>query len=605
MGLSQSLYTGYSGLHTHQRSMDNIGNNLANINTVGYKRSDYLFNSLFKQALNNGGMPAVNDRSATNPKNLGLGVTTGTIATNFTQGAPEETGNPLDCALTGNGFFMVGTPGGTALTRNGSFYTDNMLSNGQRMLCVGDGLPVQGWNAVNGVVTPSTNTQNILLPSIGDRQQGQTTSEIDIEGILPTNTSDSDFSGSETTTIQLNGNISNGASFRTNIYASVTQTANGEPVVKDEVQAIPVEVRFSGPTVSPDGTTSSYSWTMHTVDWPNPGDPPVQVYASSEDPTGMRDSVSFHTSGNAERGHGAGQAVSDVVNPGASEVSATLTGEDGTETTTSFNLGSDFNLEVSHLTNLPSSPTGDGVEVWHVDGNPTGTMARTVTIFDEYNGFEGVNGVMQPVRMCQARPDTLFFRRTGEDNAGTDWEWKSSAGGAGTLRFDTHGELSASNQTSGGMDYNFTDMQNIAHSGSITPVRQDGYRDGTLEEFTIDQHGTIWGRYSNDHAEALAQLAIGNVPNTTGLSGASGTLYYPNTASGEIMIGIAGDGAQGNLGLAPIGAGGLRSGRLESSNVDTAIEFASLIRTERGYQFNSRVITTSDQMLQTALQLVP
>ncbi|WP_413247251.1 hypothetical protein, partial [Salmonella enterica] len=125
----------------------------------------------------------------------------------FTQGTPDETGSPLDCMINGNGFFMVGTRSGTALTRNGSFYTDNALGTGQRMLCVGDGLPVQGWNAQNGTITPSQNVGNILLPSIGDLLPGRITTEVDIKGILPTNTSDKDFAGNASTNMQLGGNM--------------------------------------------------------------------------------------------------------------------------------------------------------------------------------------------------------------------------------------------------------------------------------------------------------------------------------------------------------------------------------------------------------------
>lgn len=604
MGLSQSLYTGYSGLYTHQRGMDNIGNNLANINTTGYKKSDYMFSSLFNQALNTGNIPADGARSATNPKGVGMGVTTGAILNNFTQGTPEDTDNPLDCAITGNGFFMVGTRGGTALTRNGSFYIDNAVSSNQRMLCVGDGLPVQGWMAQNGTITPSQNVGNIYLPSYGDLLPGKTTTEVDLKGILPTNTSDKDFSGKASTNLQLNGNLSgDGMTMETKIYAPVTQSTDGSTTTKDEVQEIKVQITFNGPTTSPDGTTSDYTWTMTTVDWPNPGDPGVQIYPTPDDPSFQQGTMSFYNSGSSVRGYGAGESVNDKVAPGSTSVKTTTTGEDGSQTTTSFTIPADFSLEVSRLTHLENSPTGNGVETWHVDGNPKGTMARTVTVYDEYTSFQSIDGVMTPVRVAETRPDTLIFTKTGSDNTGTDWSWTSSAdGGSGTLHFDTHGELASSQQTEGGITYNFKDMQNIAHDGELQAIDQDGSRDGTLLEFSIDANGKIWGHYSNDVVEGLAQIAIGTVPNTSGLEGAAGTLFYPGIASGGLMIGVAGD-AEGNYGLAPIGAGAIRAGALEASNVDMSQEFTTMIQVERGYQFNSKIISTSDEMLQTALQL--
>lgn len=602
MGLSQSLYTGYSGLHTHQKSMDNIGNNLANVNTVGYKKSDFMFNNLFKQALNTGGIPADGARSALNPKSVGMGVTTGAILNNFTQGTPEQTNNPLDCAISGNGFFMVNTGGGMALTRNGSFYIDNAVGAGQRMLCVGDGLPVQGWLPRDGVITPSNTVQNITLPSIGDLLPGKITGDVNLTGILPTNTSGAEFNGRSSTNLELNGNLTgDGQVLETSIFAEVTQA--GDDSAEKAIQEVKVRVEFHGPTTSPDGTTNTYTWTMTTVDWPEAGDPGVQIYPAADDDEFTQGDMNFWANGNASRNRGAGQAMSEKVSPGSSKVSTSKTDADGNTVTSSFAMPANFSLDISRLTHLADSPTGNEVSTWHVDGNPAGTMARTVTIYDEYTSFQSVNGVMTPVRVAEARENTLYFSKTGSDNAGTDWSWSASADGAtGTLRFDTHGELASQQQSGGRINYSFDDIQNIAHDGQIQAASQDGYRDGTLGDVSIDGNGVIWGHYSNDVVQPLAQIAMGTVPNTSGLNGSSGTLFYPGIASGQIMIGVVGD-STGTSPLPPIGAGSIMANHLESSNVDLSREFTSMIQTQRGYQFNGRTITTSDEMLQTALQL--
>ncbi len=603
MGLSQSLYTGYSGMHTHQKSMDNIGNNLANVNTVGYKKSDYLFTNLFKQALNTGGVPAEGGRSALNPKALGLGVTTGTIANNFTQGTPEHTGNPLDCAINGNGFFLVNTTAGTALTRNGAFYVDNALANGERLLCVGDGLPVQGWVPTDGVISPSNTVQNITLPSIGDTLPGRVTSAVDIAGILPTNTASADFNGRVSTALDLAGNLAgDGQTLETSIFANVSQFSDAS-ASESSVQEVKVRLEFHGPTPTPDGAGNTYSWTMTTVDWPEPGDPRVQVYPAPGDTEFTQGDMNFWASGNVDRGRGAGQAMAGAISPGPSSVRTETLDADGNAVTTMFTMPSNFSVDISRLTHLEESPTGNAVSAWHVDGNPTGTMARNVTTFDEYTTFRNVNGVMTPVRVSEARENTLYFARTGQDNAGTDWSWRASADGAtGTLRFDTHGDLASATQSGGNIDYAWSDLRNIAHDGQISTLSQDGYRDGTLREYSIDANGIIWGSYSNEVVQPLAQIALGVVPNSGGLSGSSGTLFYPGAASGGIMIGVAGD-ASGLSPLPPIGAGTLQTSHLEGSNVDLSREFTSMIQTQRGYQFNGRIITTSDEMLQTALQL--
>ena len=604
MGLSQSLYTGWSGLASHQKSMDNIGNNLANVNTVGYKKSDYLFSSIFKQAIS-GSNPADGDRGATNPKNLGMGVTTGAISGNFTTGPIENTGRTFDCAINGNGFFLVKTGAGTALTRNGSFYLDSENSNGERMLCAGDGLPVQGWMAQNGVVTPSTSVDNIYLPAIGDLMPGRTTGEVDLKGILPTNTSTSDFNGRQTTNLELMGNLPGSGSITTHIFASVSQTDGVSSLVKDEVQEVKVQINFIGPTESADGTVNNWTWTMTTVDWPNPGDPGVQIYPTEDDPGFSQGAMGFHNQGSTTDKYGAGQPVSDSVAPGSTRVSASIPDEEGNTITTFFNMPSDFTVDISHMTNMANPPVDNGLGTWYVDGNPTGTMARTITVFDEYTEFEEQGGVMTAVRRVEARQNTIYFERTERTDESATWSWRSSLGDAtGALEFNTSGELVSSSQSGGGgITYNFADVQNINHEGAMQATGQDGYRDGVLLDFSIDGNGKIWGRYSNQMNEQLAQLALGTVANPQGLSNLSGTLFYVNpSVSGELLIGVAGDGS-GSSGLPSIGAGAIASNSLEGSNVELAKEFTSMISTERGYQFSSRIVSTANEMLQTALQL--
>lgn len=608
MGLSQSLYTGWSGMATHQRSLDNSSNNLANINTVGYRKSDFMFSTLFSQRLQ-GAMPAGDTGGSINGKNLGVGVNTGAILNNFKQGALEGTGNPLDCAISGNGFFMAATSSGTALTRNGSFYLDHTLNPQQRMLCVGDGLPVLGWMAQNGAVTPTTTVGNIYLPAYGDMMPGKVSSKLDLTGILPTNTSTSDFAGRGTSKLELKGNLSEGGTntLTTHIFAPVTRTDGTTTDYRDEVQEIKVEIAFDGPTLSPDGTQNTYTWTMKTVDWPNPGDPSVQIYPPEGSDDFPQDTIGFYAQSSLEKKRGEGQAIADTVLAGNTGVKAVT--QDGDRTvTTSFTLPTDFTLDVSRLTNLADAPGGNTLETWHVNGNPKDSMARTVTVFDEYTDFaEGVdengNAIMEAVRRVEARENTIYFTQTAADETGLTWSWRSSLDDAnGTLKYNTVGDLVSSNQSGGDIDYDFSETRSINYDGSLQVTGQDGYRDGFLEEISIDQNGKIWGHYTNDVVDVLAQLALGTVPNMNGLVSSSGTLFYPGAASGALVVGVAGD-AQYDFGLPRIGAGTIKSNNLESSNVDMSQEFTNLINIERGYQFNSRVVTTSDEMLQTALQL--
>lgn len=603
MGLSQSLYTGFSGLYTHQKSMDNIGNNLANINTVGYKKSEFMFDSLFKEAIS-GSMPADANRSATNPKNVGMGVTTGAILTNFQTSAPEQTGNPLDCAITGNGFFVVSTPNGTALTRNGSFYLDVTSNPNERILCAGNGYQVQGWNAVNGVVTPSQTVGDIYVPARGDRLEGQVTDEIELTGVLPTNTSTSDFAGASTNLLELKGNLPDGeSSLTTQIYMPVTQTGGDNPV-KDDVQAVTVRIDFTGPEKSSDGLTDSYSWTMTTVDWPEAGSPGIQIYPTEN---GTQEAVNFYSQGSVTNGNGAGEAKSSLLNPGSTKIESVQSGEDG-DVVTSFSLPADFAIDVSRLTHVANAPGGNSLETWYVNGNPTGTLALSVDVLDEYTAFEAVtdaNGTttMQAIRSVDTRRNTMLFSRESQDNTGSVWSWQSTFGGdGGQLTFDTNGALTASQQSGGSITYDFSAMQSVNQEATLGMRSQNGYKDGFMDSYTIDANGRIIAHYDNNVDVTVAQIALATVPNTSGLASMAGTLFYTSAASGDIMIGVAGDASE-DFGIPAIGAGALATQALESSNVNLAQEFSSMIAIERGYQFQSRIITTSNEMLQTALQL--
>ncbi|MDR2392057.1 MAG: flagellar hook-basal body complex protein [Planctomycetota bacterium] len=184
MALSQALSTGITGLMTHQKAMDNIGNNLANVNTVGFKKGVYQFTTLLEQTLR-GGMTAdaQTGRGSINPLSLGLGAQTGSINKVFTQGPIENTGNPNDMAIDGNGFFVLRQGNGYVYTRAGSFYRGEDGS-----LMASSGLFVQGTMAVKdasgGVYIPQdARLQNIVIP-IGETGGHSQTSTVSFMGNL-------------------------------------------------------------------------------------------------------------------------------------------------------------------------------------------------------------------------------------------------------------------------------------------------------------------------------------------------------------------------------------------------------------------------------------
>ena len=176
----RSLFTAVSGLRSHQAMMDVVGNNIANVNTAGYKTSQIVFQDTLSQVMKTSGGPQ-GLRGGTNPAQVGLGVRVGGISTNFSQGATQVTGRATDVALQGDGFFTVKKDGQTLYTRAGAFDFDasgNLVNS--------DGALVQGWGATKGVFNTNAPTYAIKLP-IGQSVPPRQTTNITAGGNLPAN----------------------------------------------------------------------------------------------------------------------------------------------------------------------------------------------------------------------------------------------------------------------------------------------------------------------------------------------------------------------------------------------------------------------------------
>ncbi|EKN63889.1 flagellar basal body rod protein FlgG [Schinkia azotoformans] len=120
----RSMYSGISGMKNFQTKLDVIGNNIANVNTYGFKKGRVTFSDLYSQQIS-GATGATGTRGGVNPRQVGLGAQLASIDTIYTPGSTQSTGRPLDLAITGDGYFQVKDPGGNILfTRAGNFYFD-------------------------------------------------------------------------------------------------------------------------------------------------------------------------------------------------------------------------------------------------------------------------------------------------------------------------------------------------------------------------------------------------------------------------------------------------------------------------------------------------
>ncbi|MEV4636030.1 flagellar hook protein FlgE [Actinoplanes sp. NPDC049548] len=174
----RSLFSGISGLRAHQQMMDVTGNNIANVNTTGYKSSQTVFQDTLSQMVNAAGAPQ-NQAGGTNPAQVGLGVRTASINANFSQGAAQTTGKSGDMMIQGDGFFITKSGGESVYTRAGSFTFD---ANGS--LTTPNGQIVQGWSAdTQGVVNTAGAPDDIKLP-IGISLQPVATTKFTLTGNL-------------------------------------------------------------------------------------------------------------------------------------------------------------------------------------------------------------------------------------------------------------------------------------------------------------------------------------------------------------------------------------------------------------------------------------
>ena len=226
------------------------------------------------------------------------------------------------------------------------------------------------------------------------------------------------------------------------------------------------------------------------------------------------------------------------------------------------------------------------------------TVPTTMTVFDSL-------GVAHSVKVTFTKSSTA-----------NQWDWAASKDASdtgigiaatgttnqGTLTFTSGGVYSASTGT---LSFTFPDGATSTtpaidlsamtqFSGTSQPSGQtDGFTSGTLTSFAVGDAGQLSGVYSNGQTQVLGQIALANFLNSAGLLRAGQNNFSATSASGAANIGTAGTGGRGTV----------TTGALEMSNVDLATQFTGMITAERGFQANSRVITTSDEMLQELVNL--
>ena len=177
----RSLYSGISGLRSHQTMLDVTGNNIANVNTVGYKATAVQFQDTLSQLTQGATAPGANNGGG-NPAQVGLGVLVSGITTNFSQGSAQSTGRATDLMISGDGYFITRAGNQTTYTRAGAFDLD-----AAGRLVSTDGKIVQGWTGVNGAINTGGAVGDIVLPD-GAIAPAVATTTASVGGNLPSET---------------------------------------------------------------------------------------------------------------------------------------------------------------------------------------------------------------------------------------------------------------------------------------------------------------------------------------------------------------------------------------------------------------------------------
>lgn len=253
------------------------------------------------------------------------------------------------------------------------------------------------------------------------------------------------------------------------------------------------------------------------------------------------------------------------------------------------------------------------VELAFSNGDSTITGLDGINIISSDTGFKTGSMVINTVDATDHVVSTSVYDSLGAEHSVTltltkvgsnTWNWDASGidtTGSGTLTFDSNGTIQSgsSNGTisvgaQGGASSlsitpNFTSVTQFADPSTMVHTQQDGYPNGALSTYSIDANGEILGIYTNGLNQSLGQVAIAAFNNPAGLLKISDSMFISSNNSGAAQVGTANTGGRGSL----------SAGTLEMSNVDVAQEFANMIIYERGFQANSKIISTADEMLQT------
>lgn len=549
--MMRSMYSAVSGLKTHQTRMDVIGNNIANVNTVAFKSSSVTFSDILYQTTSNAsGANATTGTGGVNAKQIGLGTTAAATKVSITSaGASETTGNPFDIRLTdknSTNFFIVNNGSENVFTRSGSFYVD-----GSGNLCMSStGYTVMGWQVdeTTGEIRKDTVSALRIMQEKNLTSAPEATTQATIAGVLDEN--DTDVKNDAGRVMNLN--------FYDNLGYQYT-------------------AKFA---IKSTGTDGKYTVELTSV-----------LDSNNQNITAnlsKQDMAKIFGNYNADAKLGEYVLTKDYEYDSASN------------SYTNKTTGEKF--PINKATDKSTTFVGDKgskVSITEIFSGITTTMAKDIK---------------DPASQTKVEFDTTTGHATVKgEKTSYDLVFDTSTGKFASIGGDTPSTMLNMSVLSSGLLNNNGNFQNISvdfsqclnyeHGGKSTIGADAGATDGTtgkgrklgaMTGIFIDTSGRIYGTYDNGNTELLGQIAVAQFSNASGLEKVGESCYRTTLNSGEfdgIGVEISADGSS------------MTTGELEMSNVDLSSEFTSMITTQRGFQANSRVITTSDTLLEELVNL--
>ena len=548
--MMRSMYSGVSGLKTHQTKMDVIGNNIANVNTVGFKSSSVTFSEIMYQNLSGASGPnALTGTGGVNAKQIGLGVTTGSTSVNITgAGASQTTGRAFDIKLndtnSATSFFIVSNGSGTQFTRAGSFYVD-----GAGNLCMtSTGYNVMGWQVdpTTGDILKDTVSALRVMSEKNMTSAPEATVNGRCEGVLDKNSTDVTSEAGQAMNLSFYDAL--GYSYVAKFAIKETNRDTGEYTVEltdildSTNKSILDQTKY-------DSVTGTY------------------------DPDYLGDIFGAVKSQTKTYTPRAGWTTVDAAN-NIFEYNATYYR---------------YDAAAGNLVEVADNGGGNYVQV---PGGTTKTLAEAFGVSPYATGITMTNGVVTANvsganYTLKFNPDDGVFDyigATGQDNVFLNL--KDTLGGnfenididfTGTKWFDNGGSSTI------GMD-----------KGDVDGKTGTGKKLGDMIGVFVDTNGKIYGSYDNGNTILLGQIAVAQFANAMGLEKVGDNCYTTTLNSGEF------DGIGVDI---TAGGGTMSTGMLEMSNVDLSSEFTEMITTQRGFQANSRIITVSDTLLEELINL--